>query len=772
MKYKEHAAINDAGVIFQQAVAHFQQKNYKEAESLTKKFLKKTPNHPDANLLLALLVSKRGKFDLATNLITKSIKSDKNNPVYFYNLGLAYQSGGHLKKALRAYKSALDINPDMLEAYNNCGNVLRELGRLDEAVSACEQVIQRTPENAVAHNNLGCVFNEIGRHSDAVASCERAIQLEPAYADAYYNLGQALHKTEHLERACASFKTAIKLKPDFAEAYSNLGFVLHDMGHLEDALAACSRAIELDPDMAEAYNNYGNVLRDLGRIEEALQAYEKAIHSDPDMLDAHVVRSDVLLDLGRLTDSISACDKVIQLKPDHAEAHAIRGNVLNELGRSEEDEHSYRRALKQNPRLHGVHSNLLFMLSAGAQLPPERILEEHRAWDILHGKEGRKKTFSPHSPDTANNRRLRIGYVSPDFREHSVNYFFEPLLSAHDRTAVEVFCYDTNTKPKDAATERLIETAEHWRSVARINDEELAKLVHEDKIDILIDLAGHTANNRLKAFTYKPAPIQATYLGYFCGTGLESMDYWITDEALHPLNTKEQTAESLYRLPRCWVCYQPPAMAPEVADCPHHDEQVVFGSFSNLSKLTPDVYKAWSRILHKLPKSKLLVMDKSLGDPKTRELVLERFTRHGVIPDQLIIRKGVSYTEYLSTYATVDIVLDSFPRTGGTTTAEALWMGVPVITLAGNHYVERISTSKLMAMGLDDLIGHTHGEYIDIAVSLAHDADRRRRLRRTLRGTMRASPLCDSGSLASAMEAAFMDMWQKQSAGTHDLGGR
>jgi predicted O-linked N-acetylglucosamine transferase (SPINDLY family) len=365
-----------------------------------------------------------------------------------------------------------------------------------------------------------------------------------------------------------------------------------------------------------------------------------------------------------------------------------------------------------------------------------------------------------------------VGYVSPHLRSSVVNFFFEPLLSAHDRSRFEVFCYASFLESRaDGVTRRLRGIAEHWRFVGDKDDAGLARLVREDGIDILVDLAGHTSNNRLKAFTYRPAPIQASYLGFFAGTGLAAMDYWITDEVLHPQDTPELSSESIYRLPRCWVCYQPPEQAPGVSPGPNADDQVVFGSFSHLSKLTPEVVKTWSWILQSLPGSRLLLMAKALRDPVVRGRLEGGFAEHGISPERLLLRHGAPYAQYFATYAEVDVVLDPFPRTGGTTTAEALWMGVPVVTLAGKRYVERISASKLTAVGLLDLIAHSREEYVEKAVSLARDADLRRALRAGLRDRMARSPLCDGPGLARAMESAYRTMWARYRSGGADATG-
>jgi len=468
----------------------------------------------------------------------------------------------------------------------------------------------------------------------------------------------------------------------------------------------------------------------------------------------------ILIDLSRLEEARIACERAILLNPRNADAYNNLGNILADMGYLEKAEESYRRALDLDPGHSASHSNLLFQLAAAAKLTSVQLVAELRRWDRTHGEEGRTNQIPVRVLEAASDRRLRVGYVSPDLRKHVVSCFFTPLLAAHDRTGFEIFCYDAGVSPADATTEHLRSIAEHWRIVDDKNDEELARLIHKDRIDVLVDLSGHTANNRLKAFTYRPAKVQVTYLGFFASTGLEAMDYWITDTVLHPLDSREMAAESIYRLPRCWVCYRPPETAPAVSSRPAGDEQIVFGCFQKLSKLTSEVIKTWSQLLHELPGSRLLLMGAPLIGQGVQQLILDRFAHHGVLPEQLLFRKGASFEQYLATYAEVDIVLDTFPRTGGTTTAEALWMGVPVVTLAGDRYVERISASKLSSVGLEELITHSQEEYISRVISLAHDQALRSDLRSSLRARVARSPLCDAESLARAMEAAYTSMWR------------
>jgi predicted O-linked N-acetylglucosamine transferase (SPINDLY family) len=388
------------------------------------------------------------------------------------------------------------------------------------------------------------------------------------------------------------------------------------------------------------------------------------------------------------------------------------------------------------------------------------MLREHREWDRVQGAEGRAHLFQHTAGSGKDKQRLRIGYVSPDFRRHSVSYFFEPLLAQHDRALVEVTCYAEVTRG-DAMTERLQGLSDHWCNTAGMSDAQLAQRIHADGIDILVDLAGHTANNRLRAFTFKPAPIQCSYLGYFTTTGLAAMDYWLTDEVLTPADTVEQSSETIYRLPRSCVVYQAPDAAPAVVERPAGGP-VTFGSFNDLSKVSAEAVLRWCEILQRVPGSRLLIKARQLAGEEERRVWLGHFAAQGIGAERLILRSRTEgQAEHLAMYGEVDIALDAMPRTGGATTAEALWMGVPVISLAGERFIERLSATMLNAVGLDELVAATATDYVEKAVALAADDERRRALRQGLRARMAASPLCDARGLAHTFETAYRDMWQR-----------
>jgi predicted O-linked N-acetylglucosamine transferase (SPINDLY family) len=635
-------------------------------------------------------------------------------------------------------------------------------GRFEEAGAIAQQIIAKAPQNGDANLLLGVVASQRGDHDFAEKCMACAIRDNPDQPLYHFNHGIALKNGHRPEQAVLAYERTIQLKPDYAEAYNNLGGVLRDLNRTDEALSAYNGAVQHRPDYGMAYNNRGMTLADLAQFNEALLDFQRATRLMPRFADAYNNCGNVLQKLNRYDEAEDYVRRALSVKPNFAIAHANLAHILNKTGQFQEAEKCLRRALQLSPELAIAHSNLLFLLASTVTLPADVLFEEQRNWDRIHGIEGRTNALPAVLKDPASDRRLRIGYVSPDFRNHAVNYFFEPLLTAHDRSRFEIFCYAChNARESDSTTDHLREIAEHWRFLTGKSDQEAAQLIRDDRIDLLIDLAGHTANNRLKIFTYSPAPVQITYLGYIASTGLEAMDYWITDNVLHPDPTEEKCIETLYRLPRCWVSYKPSDQAPEVAACPNPDDHVLFGFLSCSSKMTESTIETWSNILNALPDSRLLLMDGSLAGDKIRKQVTDRFANYQIPPERLLLRPNASMREYLSTYNEIDIVLDTFPRTGGTTTAEALWMGVPVVTLAGKRYAERISASKLTAVGLEQLIADNREDYVRIAVALARNSAFRIELRAQLRRRMAQSPLCDTESLAREIELAYRAMWEK-----------
>jgi protein O-GlcNAc transferase len=568
------------------------------------------------------------------------------------------------------------------------------------------------------------------------------------------------HQAGQLVAAEACYRQVLATQPNLAEAHLNLGDALMGQGKLDDAVAAQRQAIRIKPDLVLAYLNLGNALTYQNKFDEAVDACRRAIRIKPDFAEAHSNLGNALTGQGKFDEAIAAYRPAIGIKPDYAEAYFGLGNALARQGKLDEAIAAYRQAIGIKPGFSKAFSNLLLGLNCDDKLTNEDLFAAHREWDERYGQ--RAPRFTAYTNDRDPARRLRIGYLSPDFRQHSVAYFVEPLLRGHDRQKVEVFCYSEVTRP-DSVTTRLQGLADHWLVTVGLSDQRLAERIRTDGIDILVDVAGHTSGDRLLVFARKPAPVQVTWLGYPNTTGLKAIDYRLVDAVTDPAGEADAWAsETLVRLKGGFLCYSGLRDGPEPTSAPClRTGTVTFGSFNNPAKVSTATFDAWGKLLSRLPQARLILKGISFADAATRALFLDRLGERGVPAERVeLLAWHPGPAEHLALYHRVDIALDPFPYNGTTTTCDALWMGVPVITLLGYRHAGRVGASLLTQVGLTDLIADSIEEYVEIAVALAGDPGRLDELHRILRPRMAASPLCDEGAFASKMEAAFRSMWQ------------
>ena len=598
-------------------------------------------------------------------------------------------------------------------------------GRLAEAERLYRQLLTDEPDGVETLHLLGMLCHQTGRSDEAVRLLQRAVALAPDVALYRTNLAGVLGQLGRPREALEHLEYATRLRPDFAEAHTNYGVALETLGRLREAAEAHLRAIRLRPDFAEAHSNLGNVFQRLGALGTAVEAYRTAIRLNGD-----------------------AC----------AQAHTNLGLALCELGRADAAIASFRRAVELSPGSHKILSQLLFPLHYTHGDDPEVMCREHLEWARRHAA-GIEPMPPPGDVDRDPDRRLRIGYVSADFRRHPVTRFVESVMAHHDRRAFEVVCYDDAANP-DETTQRLRGYGDTWRDVNKLTNAELAALVRRDRVDILVDLAGHIANYRLPAFARNPAPVQVTYQGYPNTTGLSAIEYRITDSLLDPPGlTDRYHAEKLIRIdPCCWAYH--PDDAPDVNELPAlKSGHVTFAAMNRLSKVTPEVAGAWAQILREVPGSRLMVL---AGVNGSREpLVYELFETAGVPRDRLDLVARVPRQEYMNLYGRADVALDTFPYNGHTTTCDSLFMGVPVVSMAGRTHVARMGLSINAALGLErTLVAHSLPDYVKFAIEIVKDLSQLQRLRIDLRRRFLASAWCDQVGVTTKLEAAFREMWR------------
>lgn len=571
----------------------------------------------------------------------------------------------------------------------------------------------------------------------------------------------ALVQRNRLAEANAILENVCKVDKNDIEAWIFLVKINAQLGRPAKVEQCCREIIRIDPRSHEAHFHLGSALMFQNKRTDAMSVFQSALHLNPDHGPTHFA-------IGMLAESLDTAfdhfTRAAQLDPSHVEALRGVGAALVAFGQVEEAVAKMQDCLKIRPGDHKIRSNLLFSLNYSPNYDIDTVFSEHVRWGHTHTLAA---TFR-HNNTPQPNRRLRVGYISPDFCEHSVAYFFEPLLANHSPDKIETFCYADVAQP-DATTKRLQSLAKHWRATHGIGDRELAERIHADRIDILVDLTGHTINNRLLVFSAKPAPVQVTYLGYPNTTGLAAMNYRLTDEYADPSGQSDSYhTEKLFRLPQGFLCYLAPANAPPVAPTPVATRgYVTFGSFNNLSKVTPTVVALWADLLRTTPHSRLALKSHSLSSHYARKRTLQLFAENGIGPERIeFLKRDQTVTGHLNSYSEIDIALDTFPYNGTTTTCEALFMGVPVVTLAGQTHASRVGVSLLNQIGATDLIAATPQDYVRIASRLAQDPNALAQKRGSLRGQLTASPLCDARRFTDDVEHAYREMWGKWCQGS------
>jgi predicted O-linked N-acetylglucosamine transferase (SPINDLY family) len=699
-----------------------------------------------------------GRLDDAARLLAAAIDAAPHVPEPHANLGLVLLALGRAGEAETSCRRAVALRGDLVAAHVNLGNALRVLGRPDEAAASYRRALALDPTLAEAHNNLGVVLAARGDRDGAKASYTRALALRGDYAEAHVNLGAALWADGDAPAAVASYRAALALRPHDAETHNNLGVALAALGELDTALASLDRAIALHPGYAEAHANRGNAMRARGDTAAAMAAYVRALELRPDLAELHANVASLLLAQGGVDDALGRCRRALELAPDLAVAHAVLGNVLADRGDLPAAVAALERAVALEPTSAEHHANLIFVLDLDARTTEARALAERRRWNERHARPHARRVERPdRDPDPA--RRLRVGYVSADFKRHSAAAAFGPVLLHHDPAAVEVTCYSGVVAPDDL-TERFRRAAARWRPINGLSDDAVARMIADDAIDVLVDLSGYSAGTRLAVFGRRPAPVQVTAWGHALGTGLDAMDYFLADPVAVPAALRASLVERVVDLPSL-IPYGAPPDAPPVAELPARSRgHVTFGSFNRPAKLGRAVLELWADVLAGLPGSRLLLKYTGLDAPATAGRLRAVLAARGVDPDRLELRGGSSQAEHLAAYGDVDIALDPFPHGGGVTALEGLWMGVPLITRLGERVPGRLGASFLERLGLDDWIATGPDEYVRLAVEHARDLARLARLRGELRARLAASPIGDATAYCRAVEAAYRAMWR------------
>jgi predicted O-linked N-acetylglucosamine transferase (SPINDLY family) len=566
----------------------------------------------------------------------------------------------------------------------------------------------------------------------------------------------------NLQAAAPHLQALLRRQPDNAEALHLAGIVADRMGDGESAIAHITKAIALDPRQAPYYNNLGVAYGQRMRPDEAITSFRRALHLQPDHAQALNNLAGTLATIGEFDEAESTYRRLIAAYPASADLYINLANTLQSQCRLDDADHAYRQALAIAPLdLRAGSGSLINMLyqpkvsAADLAMAARRIAEPHaRAL-------AKYRLAHENRPDP--DRRLRVGYVSADLWRHSVAHFIEPILLAHDRAVVEVFCYSTGAV-RDAVTERLERLADHWVNARALNDAALAARIRTDRIDVLVDLSGHTAGHRLKVFAQKPAPVQITWIGFLGTTGLSTIDCRFSDSVADPSGSADEVfSERLIRLQGSCLCYAPPEAAPAVAPPPAESQgYVTYGSFNVPAKHNGQVIELWASVLRAAPAARILLKGRGVDRGRLREATRAAFAAAGVAAERVLLRPtDRDQMDHLQHYNQVDVALDPFPYNGVTTTCDALWMGVPVVTLRGERHSSRICASILTNAGLPELVADTTSAYQAMALKLGADVERLAKLRAGMRDRLRGSRLMDAIGVTLEVEASYRRLWQE-----------
>jgi protein O-GlcNAc transferase len=682
------------------------------------------PNMAEAHYHLAGCLAQQHRIEEAQSHYLRAIEIHPQYAEAFAAISSIYQAKGQLDLAEQALRESIFLNPQSYVALNNLGNLLKASQRFEEAESCYMQALSIRPEFSAGYNNLGLVLRDQARLEEAEAAFLCALEYQPNSVQALNNLGLVYKETGRLQEAKTQYQKAIAVDAHYAPAYCNLGMAFEAEGDFTNAEIALSAAIQYQPEFAEAFNNIGIVFKDQWRLQEAEKHFKEAI----------------------------------RIKPTYVEAYSNLGSTFKDAGKLLEAEIAYKQALDLNPHYYQAMSNLLFCLTHNPTIDKVALFKAHARFGERF-ETPLKAQWQAHLQNKDADRPLNIGFVSGDLRNHAVAFFIEPII-AHlaNYPQLNLYAY-ANSNTHDDVSERLASYFKTWRKVARMSDDELAHTIRHDQIDILIDLSGHTAGHRLLTFARKPAPIQASWIGYPGTTGLTAMDYFLADKyLLPPGQLDDQFTEKLVQMPACSP-FMPADDAPPVNALPAlSNGYITFGSFNRPSKLSQQVINLWASLMQAVPQSKILMGAMSVEGENSQ--ILSWFAEAGISADRIMLHQRSSMQQYLKLHQEVDICLDTFPYNGGTTSWHAIWMGVPTLTMAGDILPSRIGACVLGHVGLDRFVVRNEATFVEEGVFWSENLEALATIRAELRARFAKSPIGKPALVTAGLERALRQMWQ------------
>jgi protein O-GlcNAc transferase len=759
------------------ALALYEKGNIREAETAFLSILKNDALNVDALYNLGVIAKNQGNVDEAVKYYEKVISIDSAYVNAYFGLGGIFIDQARYDEAQEKFTEVVSLSPDYTNAWYNLGIIAGVQGRQDEAVKYYEKVLSIDPDYTNAWYNISWILLGQKKYDKAIEYSQRVISLNPEYVDALFNIGSAMQTKNDDGGAIEYYEKALAINPDYYLALNNLGIIYQGQYNFDKAIEYYEKAILIQPETADAYMNMGNVFRNKGEVQKTVEYYEKSIALKPSLVGLSNLcgyqkercNYEAVRDLS---------EKMLEYKGlDKSDLAGIHDTYIQtcEWDKASTIIKRFKTA-RMNPEARDVLAGSFMEFCAITDLSLDEISEQHQKWGELTQKAVEPFEHGKRMAVAKQTRKLRIGYSSPDLREHSVGYLIKDIIACHNTDEFDVYCYaNFDSKDKDSFTREMIAACTKFKYVKHLSDKEVAREIYTDEIDILIDLAGHTAGHRLRAIAYKPAPIQITYLGYPNTTGLSRMDYRLTD---HHAESGRQNdyrySEKLIRLTNCFLGFNGFGDVVPARIKDHKERGIIFGCFNNIQKLTPKAVELWSKILKKVEGSQLHLKAKQLNTGFIWDNIMKEFAKHGISEKQV---KCLGYTatreEHLRLYNTIDISLDTFPYNGTVTTLEALWMNMPVITLVGESHAQRVSYSILKNLNLDQLIAVTEEEYVAKSIELAEHPEIIRELKTKMRKNLLASSICNPKVITREMELNFKRIWLEYlSPGIEDQGSK
>lgn len=715
------------------------------------------PKNAQLWFMLSAICGQMQDFQAAEKYCRKSIDINGLTAELCYNLAVAQRGQGEVSGALHSLHEAIKRQKNFTAALYEIGNIYLDRKDYAQALENYNRIIQTTREAFQAYTGIAIVQQLRGDHEASITACLDSLRINPVQPDVAIRLATLYDNQDNSATAIKYYKRAIELGYREADVYVNLGRMYASAGKTSDAKKSYQKALRVKPDSVEALCSLAVLYEEIHDTVNALDSIKRAVRLNPDDQIICFNYAKILASSYHYTEAEKLYKQVLSKNPGFIDATVNLGNLYLLRGRADDAQDVYAQACNAKKHNHDVCSNFLMSLNYTSRHSDENIFNQHIRWakQIEKNSSYQRQLYTKKT----GNSILKVGYVSPDFRDHSIAYFIEGILRFSDKNKVNNYCY-SDVINSDKMTEKLKKHTDNWRDVSNLDDQMLADLIQHDGIDILIDLCGHTSGNRLPMFSLKPAPVQLTYLGYPNTTGLKAIDYRLVDHNTDPDGAKALMSESPLYIEPCFLCYSPCQNSPDISDLPVlTNNYVTFGSFNNLAKMSDEVVMCWSEILKQVTDSRLCIKARRFADSTIKKDYIKRFGKAGVDESRLdLLRYSDSITEHMNLYNNIDIALDTFPYNGTTTTFEALWMGVPVICLNGTRHAGRVGASILNTLDANDLLARNLQQYIKIACDLATNTGRLQLYREKLRSRLQISPLLDTETFTKKFESVLIEI--------------